>query len=106
MRLDRDTGESRRLRTNSSNNSKKVEVWMSAPGVGVRPCRLGLLGPCGEPKGKHFAPGLQEVQILISHTGMIQRTRQIETEVIGRLRHFQDRARGRKTRIGSREDFA
>src|SRR5205823_5931098 len=105
MRFDADAGESGRLRANSRDNSEKVEVWMSAPGVGVRPRGLRLLRPCSKPKGHHVPPRLQQIQILISHAGMIERTRQIEAEVISRLSHFRDCRRGRKTRITFRENF-
>src|ERR1700687_66267 len=87
IRLDSYSAKSWARGANSGNYGQQIVVGMSAPGVGVGASRLRLFRPCGQAEGEQVAPRLQYREIFLAHTSMLQGAREIETKIVGGLRH-------------------
>src|SRR6185437_11063457 len=75
---------------------------MRAPGVRVRARRLRLLCPGRQSQTQHRLPWAEQVEILISHPGMLQSTRKIKAEVVGGSSHGGKLANSRRTGVAAR----
>src|SRR5436190_24209713 len=106
MRLDGDAGEPRCLWSNSGNDREKVKIRMSAPSMRIRSCGLWLFRPGRKPKCDHVPPRLQEVQITVSHSCVVECAHQIKSEVVSCFCHIRDGPRCCKTRITDPENFS
>src|SRR6185437_1359773 len=105
MRFDADAGKSRRLRSNSGDNRKKIKIRMSAPGVRIRSGGLRLFSPSRQSQRHHVPPWLKEIQVLVSHACMLHRPRQIKPEVVSRLSHLRNSTVGSKPWVAHRKNF-
>ena len=104
LRLDDDRRESRFAWSNAGHNPQQIVVRMGAPRVRVRPRRLGLLGPRRQTQRNHRAPRPEQVQISIAHAGVLERSSQIEAEVVRCRGHGRDRLVGVKSRVARRQN--
>ena len=87
MRLDEHRFESEAGGLDAGDDVEQIEVGMGAPGVGVGAGRLWLFGPGGKAEGDHVAPGLELLDIVVAHAGVLHGSGEIEAVVVGRGRN-------------------
>src|SRR3984957_5467405 len=104
MRLNCNRGKFGLRGTNSGDDAQQIVVWMGAPRMRIRARRLRLFGPGREAERNHGSPRTEEVEVAVAEAGVLDRAREIKTEIVRCGGHRRNFAAGVEARVGRRQD--